>query len=574
MNNSRIAVIFNEIADMLELSKNTSIFEIRAYRKAALALESMQEDVSEILGKKGIDGLLSIHGIGKGLAQKIYEFVSTGKIKKYEELKKIYPIDFESLTKIQGLGPKRAYSLYKNLNVKNIDDLKKAIASHKVSELEGFGKKSEDELSKGILLLDSSKGRIPLGTALPEAELLIKKLKDSGLVEKAVLAGSTRRMKETVGDLDILSISKQPEKVMDFFVKLPEVDSIISKGLTKTTVWLKIGISCDIRVLEKESFGAAQQYFIGSKDHNVKVRQIAIKKGYKLNEYGLYDLKGNIVSRYDEKDIYKKLEMQYPEPEMRENRGEIELAQEGKLPKLIQQQDILGDLHTHSKYSDGLNTIKDMVLGAKKINLKYIGITDHSKSEYVANGMDEKRVILYFNEIEKLNEEINDIKILKSAETDILKDGTLDFSKNILEKMDYVLASIHTSITMKKEEMTNRVVKAIESKQINILAHPTDRLINQRPPIELDLDKVFQAAKDSNVILEIDSYPDRLDLNDENILKAKEYGLKFSISTDSHRVEHLLLMRYGIGMAKRGWLEKKDVINSMPYEKLKNLFQK
>ena len=575
MNNKKIAELFNEIADMLELSKEKRIFEIRAYRKAALTLESMQEDVSDILEKKGIDGLMDIQGIGKGLAEKIKEFVSTGKIKKYVELKKKYPIDFSNLTRIQGMGAKRAFVLYTELGVKNIEDLKIMVKNHKVRELKGFGERSEREIENGLALLESSKGRLLLGTALPEAESILKRLKASGLVEKAELAGSTRRMKETVGDLDILVTSNKPQAVMAYVKTIPEAESVIAQGPTKTTLWLKIGMSCDIRVVPLESFGAAMQYFIGSKDHNVKVRQIAIKKGYKLNEYGLFDTNGKIIANENEAEIYKKLEMQYPEPEMRENRGEIELAQEGKLPKLVSLENIIGDLHVHSKHSDGLNTIEEMVIEAHKLGRKYIGFTDHSKTEYIAHGMDEKRFAEYSNEIDLLNEKFSGkIQILKSAETDILKDGTLDFSNESLEKMDYVLASVHTNINMPKDEMTKRIITAIESGYVNILGHPTDRIINQRPPINLDLDKVFQAAKDNNVIMEIDSYPDRLDLNDENILKAKEYSLKFSISTDSHRTQHLFLMRYGIGTAKRGWLKKDDVINTYPLEKLLNTFKK
>ena len=290
---------------------------------------------------------------------------------------------------------------------------------------------------------------------------------------------------------------------------------------------------------------------------------------------GLFDINGKIIANENEAEIYKKLEMQYPEPEMRENKGEIELAQQGKLPKLVSLENILGDLHVHSRHSDGLNTIEEMTTEAQKLGRKYIGFTDHSKTEYIAHGMDEKRFVEYSNEIDLLNEKFyGKIKILKSAETDILKDGALDFSNDALEKMDYVLASVHTNINMPKDEMTKRVISAIESGYVNILGHPTDRIINQRPPINLDLDKVFQAAKDNNVIMEIDSYPDRLDLNDENILKAKEYGLKFSISTDSHRTQHLLLMRYGIGTAKRGWLKKDDIINTYSLEKLLNIFKK
>ncbi len=561
------------MADMIDLEDEKRIFEVRAYRKVALNLESMQEDVSEILNKKGILGLMELQGVGKGLAEKIKEFLETGKIKKYEELKKKYPIDFSNLTRIQGMGSKRAFILYKELGVRTVDDLSKAINSHKISQLKGFGKRSESELEKGLLLLESSKGRITLGAALPEAEAIIKRLINSGFVEKAELAGSTRRMKETVGDLDILVISNKPDLVMEFAGHLPEVESVIVKGPTKTTVMLKIGISCDIRVVKKESFGAAMQYFIGSKDHNVKVRQLAIKKGYKLNEYGLFDLKERIVANDDEKEIYKLLGMSYPEPEMRENRGEIELALHNKLPKLLSLKDIKGDLHVHSKNSDGTNTIKEMTDAALALGYEYIGMTDHSKNEYVANGMTEQRFMKYIQEIDSVNDQFNGkIHVLKSAETDILKDGTLDFSTAILDEMDYVLASIHTNLNMDKEAMTKRVITAMESGKIDILAHPTDRIIHQRDPINLDLDKVFQSAKDNGVIMEIDGYPDRLDLNDENIFKAREYGIKFSVDSDAHRMQHLTLLRFGIGMAKRGWLESSDVVNTLSLKQLLKLF--
>ena len=566
--------MFYEIADMLEIEDEKRIFEIRAYRKAALSLETMQEDVEEVFRKNGIEGLREISGVGEGLAKKIVEYIETGRMKKYEEYKKKYPIDFAGLTQIQTLGARKAFRLYKSLGIRNVDDLKKAIADHRIMELEGFGQKSEAELRKGLELIESGGGRMLLGTALPEAEAIIGKLKGSGLASRVELAGSCRRRRETVGDLDILVTSEVPGKVMDFVAGLGEVESVTLKGPTKTTVRLKIGLSCDIRVLERKSFGAGMQYFIGSKDHNVKVRQIAIKRGYKLNEYGLFDMEDRIIAAEDEETIYEKLGMQMPEPEMRENRGEIELALEHRLPRLVQLSDIRGDLHVHTLHSDGNNTLEEMIGEAERRGLEYVGITDHSKSEYVARGMDEARFQKYSKEIDDFNEKSGSkVKVLKSAETDILKDGSLDFSNKALDEMDYVLASIHTSLNMSKDEMTKRVIKCMESGRMNIFAHPTDRLINERAPIQLDLDKVFEAARENNVVMEIDSFPNRLDLNDENIFRARKYGLKFSVDTDSHRTGHMDLLKYGVWTAKRGWLTREDVINTMPLVKLRRFFK-
>lgn len=566
--------MFYEIADMLEIEDEKRIFEIRAYRKAALSLETMQEDVEEVFRKNGIEGLREISGVGEGLAKKIIEYIETGRMKKYEEYKKKYPIDFAGLTQIQTLGARKAFRLYKSLGIRNVDDLKKAIADHRIMELEGFGQKSEAELRKGLELIESGGGRMLLGTALPEAEAIIGKLKGSGLASRVELAGSCRRRRETVGDIDILVTSEVPGKVMDFVAGLGEVESVTLKGPTKTTVRLKIGLSCDIRVLERKSFGAGMQYFIGSKDHNVKVRQIAIKRGYKLNEYGLFDMEDRIIAAEDEETIYEKLGMQMPEPEMRENRGEIELALEHRLPRLVQLSDIRGDLHVHTLHSDGNNTLEEMVGEAGRRGLEYVGITDHSKSEYVARGMDEARFQKYSKEIDDFNEKSGSkVKVLKSAETDILKDGSLDFSNKALDEMDYVLASIHTSLNMSKDEMTKRVIKCMESGRMNIFAHPTDRLINERAPIQLDLDKVFEAARENNVVMEIDSFPSRLDLNDENIFRARKYGLKFSVDTDSHRTGHMDLLKYGVWTAKRGWLTREDVINTMPLVKLRRFFK-
>ena len=575
MENSKIAELFEEIADMLELDAKANRFEPLAYRKAALTIGTMQQDIGEIYAKEGIEGLTKLPGVGKTIAERIVEYLKTGKIQKYEELKKRFPIDFASLTKIQGMGAKKAYKLYKALGIRNLDDLKKAIEEHKIRGVEGFGEKSEEEIAKGIALLEQSSGRMLLGTALPEAEALRDKLLKSGLVERVAICGSTRRMRETVGDLDILVISKKASEVMDFVTSLPEVDHIVVKGPTKTTVWLKVGLSCDFRVIEPESFGAAMQYFTGSKNHNIKVREIAIKKGYKLNEYGLFDKNNkNLVANKEEQEIYRLLGLDYVEPEMREDRGEIELAMEHKLPKLITLQDIQGDLHTHTNHTDGANTLEEMVQAAIKLGRKYIGNSDHSKSEHVAKGLDDAAYGKLFEEVDKLNEKYEGkIKILKSGEVDILKDGSLDLKPSTLEKMDYVIGAVHTNTNMSKEELTKRIVKALNSGYVDILAHPTGRLINEREPMVFDLDTVFQAAADNKVVMEINAFPNRLDLNDENILKARSYKLLFSIGTDSHRTSHLEFMRYGVGTARRGWLTKEEVINTYPLDKLLKLFK-
>lgn len=573
MLNSEIAKMFEEIADMLELEDGDYRFEVRAYRKAALSLNTMQEDVGYIYKKGGAEALMEISGIGKGLAGKIIEYINTGKMAKHEQLKKKYPIDFENLTRISGIGAKKAFKLYKYLKVKDVRDLKEVLAKHKIRDLEGFGEKSEEEISKGTALLESSKGRMPIGNALPEAESIIKELEASGLIKRSSIAGSARRMRDTVGDLDILVTSDQPGKVMKLIPKLSQIKSVALMGPTKTTVRLKAGISCDVRVVRDESFGAALQYFTGNKDHNIKVRQVAIKKGYKLNEYGLFDKKGRNLAGSEEKSVYDKLGMEIMDPEMRENRGEVELSIKHKIPRLVQLSDIKGDLHVHTNHSDGSNTILEMAEYARKLGLEYIGITDHTKSEYVAHGMDDAKFAKHLAEIDKLNSSIEGVTILKSAEIDILKDGSLDLSRKTMEALDYRLASVHTNLNMSMHDMTNRIIKAMESGYVDILAHPTDRIINARNPIQLDLDKMFDAADKNGVALEIDGYPDRLDLNDENIFKARNYNVQFAIDTDSHRDTHLELMRYGVSMAKRGWLQKKSIINSLGIKDLIKRFK-
>ncbi len=573
MENKRLAEIFNAIADMMEIEEEKRIFEIKAYRKAALSIESMSEDISHIYKSSGIEGLMEIDGVGTGIAKKIKEYEETGKVSKYEEYKKRFPFDILALISVQGIGPKTAYLLYKNLGVKTLDDLKKAVSKHKIQKMEGLGEKTEKKIAEGLNVLERISGRMSLGFALPYAEHISKLIMDSGLAGKACIAGSTRRMKDTIGDLDILVTSEHPEKIMEFISKMDETEEVIARGDTKITIRLDSGINCDIRVIEKTSFGSGLQYFTGSKAHNIKVRKIAIKKGYKLNEYGLF--KGSkLVAGENEDEVYQKLGLEWMEPEMREDRGEVELAAENKLPKIIQEKDILGDLHVHTNYSDGNEKMEDMVIEAIRLGRRYIGFTDHSESEHIANGMDRKKFEKYSEDIDKLNDKYKGrITLLKSSETDILADGSLDWDNDILEEMDYVLASVHTGLGMSKDEMTERIIRSMENGEVDILGHPTDRLINRRPPINMDLEMVFEAAGKYDVALEINSSPERLDLNDENIILAKRFGTKFAINTDSHMKSHLKSIRYGIGIAKRGWLRAEDIINSRPIDKLKNLFR-
>ncbi|BCS90570.1 MAG: DNA polymerase/3'-5' exonuclease PolX [Candidatus Micrarchaeota archaeon] len=577
MYNNVIADIFEEISIMISLENtSTSKFESRAYARAAETIRSLQTPIEDIYNKGGKEALTKLSGIGKGMADKIEEYIKTGHISKYDELKKKYPINFLELMKIEGIGAKTAYNLYKALGVKNLDDLKKALNENKLRAIEGFGDKSIQQLKEAIEMYESSKGRVLLGYIYPIANNILDELKRNKNVIDAYIAGSTRRMKETVGDLDILVTSDNPVAVMDYFVSLPEVDRVIVKGDTKTTVWLKIGLSCDLRVIPKESIGAALQYFTGSKQHNVKLREIAIKNGYKLNEYGLYDSKEvNIAEGKDEAFIYNALGLDYIEPELREDRGEIELAMQHRLPKLIKLEDIKGDLHMHTKETDGTNSLEEMVNKALSLKRSYIAITNHTKSLKVAHGMDEKQFIEFFKEIDRLNERLNGkIKILKGAEVDILQDGSLDLDRNVLEQMDCVVASVHSHFNMSKEEMTARVIKALESNLVNILGHPTGRMINQREPYEIDLFKVAEAAERYNVALEINAFPDRLDLSDSSILMLKDYNIKFSIDTDSHNINHEDYMLYGVATARRGFLTKDRIINTLSLEELERFLSK
>lgn len=570
MKNKEIANIFYDIADLLEL-KDVAWKPI-AFRKAARTLENLGEDVEEIYKRQGIKGLKEIPTIGEGLAKKIAEFVEHNKIKDYEDLKRSIPIGLMDRINIQGLGPKKAYKLYKELNIDSIKKLETAARKGKIQKLEGFGEKSEEDILVGLELFKRGQERMILGNALEISNSLLNKLKKLKEIKKIDIAGSIRRRKEVIRDIDILVASENPKKVMDFFTRLENVDKVLAKGTTKSSVVLKEGINSDLRIVEQKSYGAALNYLTGSKDHNVALRQIAIKEGYKLSEYGLFKA-GKYVAGKTEREVYKKLGLEYIEPELRENNGEIEASKKNKLPKLLKQDSIKGDLHMHTTWSDGNYSTEEMIKEAERIGYGYIAITDHSKSSYVANGLDEKRLMQHIKEIDKLSKK-HKIRVFKGAEVDILKDGSLDYSDKLLKQLDVIIASIHSRFKDNREEMTKRILGAIKNKHVAFIAHPTGRLINQRNPYDIDFGAIVEAARENNVALEINSFPSRLDLNDSLIRRAVENKTKLVINTDSHSVEHFKFIELGVAQARRGWAEEKDIINTLPLNKLERFLDR
>lgn len=558
-----------EIGEYLEMQ--AVAFKPRAYQKAAVAIEDLEESVQEIYEKGGLKALEQIPGVGRSIAEKIEELVKTGRLKYYERLKKETPVNLSELTKIEGLGPQKVKKLYERLKIKNVSELEKAAKAGKVRELESFGAKSEENILKGIDFLKKSGSRFVLGFAMPEIEEIKNRLKNLKEVERVDVAGSARRRKETIGDIDILAISKKPEKVMDFFVSMKEVINVYGQGPTRASIRLKSGLDADLRVVAEKSYGAALLYFTGSKDHNIVLRNLAIKKGLKLNEYGLFRRERQIAGRTEE-EVYRALGLEYIPPEIRESAGEIELAaSKGKLPRLLGYGDLCGDLQIQTDWTDGLNSIEDYADEAIKSGLEYIAITDHSKRLAVAHGLDEKGILRQIKEIDRLNLRLGrsqpNFRALKGIECDILKDGGLDIDDSVLEKLDIVGVSIHSHFNLTTTEQTKRLIRAMENKNADIVFHPTARILNRREPISLDIEAVIAVAKRTGTILEIDAYPDRLDLKDEYVRKCVRAGVKLAVDSDAHSTSHLKYLEWGVGQARRGWAKRRDVINAWPLEK-------
>lgn len=566
MKNQEVAKLLYEIADLLEL-KDELIYKIRAYRRAAQAIETLSAPIEEIPAER----LDDIPGVGKGIAEKITEFLQTGKSEYYEKLKKKMPMDFEALMAIEGIGPKKVKLLYDKLKIKNVKQLEESARKGKIRKIPTLGAKTEENILKAVQFSKISGQRMLLGIVLPVAEELVAELRELPYVKHANYAGSLRRMKETIGDIDILVTSPKAEKVVDYFVKMKDVIGVIARGPTKASVRMKAGLQVDLRVLPESRYGAALLYFTGSKEHNIELRKIAIAKRMKLSEYGLF--KGNkIAAGRTEEEVYKVLGLDYIEPEMREARGEIAAAKQHKLPKLVRNDDILGDLHMHTKWSDGTGAVEEMASAARRKGYEYICITDHLGELKIAGALAEKDIDKQAKEIEKAKKRTG-IKILHGAEIDIRANGSFDISNESLKKLDIVIAALHSALKGTKEKNTSRILAAMDNPHVDIIAHPTGRLISKREGADIDMQKIIKKSLDTHTILEIDSQPTRLDLSDVNAKAAIEAGCKLAINSDAHSADQLRLMRLGIAVARRAWCEKKDVVNVQPYAKFAKAFE-
>ncbi|UCG79362.1 MAG: DNA polymerase/3'-5' exonuclease PolX [Nitrospirota bacterium] len=553
-----ISKIFRDMADLLEV-KGDNPFRIRAYRRASQSVEGISSDVSKMTEKE----LVSIPGIGKDLAGKIKEYSETGKIGAWEDLKRDVPEGIIDIISIPGVGPRTAKLIFDELGISTLEGLESALEKGRLRGIGHIKDKTEQNILKGIKLIKKGRERVSIGLALPLAEGIVRYLKEEPYVDQISVAGSIRRWKESVKDIDILVTSDEPSKVMHRFVSMAGVSDIIAKGSTKSSVYMNDGIQVDLRVVDDACFGAALQYFTGSKEHNVRLRELAVKKKLKINEYGVFDAKTEkFLGGRNEEDIYKVLDLKYVEPELRENTGEIVASAEGTLPKLIEVKDIKGDLHVHSDWSDGGHSIEDIAMAASRRGYKYIALTDHSKGLGIANGLTEERILAQIKEIDKVNKQMNDFTVLKGLEVDIRSDLTLDIRDEVLSRLDIVVASIHSGFGQSKEKITKRLISAMENPYVDVIAHPTGRLIGKRDAYEVDMDEVLKAAKRTGAVIEINAFPARLDLNDIHTKEAKKLGVKLAISTDTHIEDHFDYMKYGVAVARRGWLEKKDVINT------------
>jgi len=565
ISNQEVAALLEDIADLLEV-KNENQFRVRAYREAARTIGGMTEDVLK-LWEEG--RLREIPGVGPSIASKIDEFLRTGRLQYYEELRAQTPVGFTQLLSVPGLGPRRAEILRQKLGVTTLAQLEEALREHRVRGLPGFGEKVEENLLREIERLPQRQRRLLLGVALPAAEEVISLLRGHPAVARISEAGSIRRRVETIGDIDILVASDRPLEVMDAFTTLPIVKETLAKGPTKSSVLTKSNLQIDLRVVRIQEYGSALQYFTGSKSHNIALRDIAIAKGYKLSEYGLFEADtGRVIAQETEDQIYLALGLEPIPPELRENRGELEAAARRELPDLVQLSDICGDLQVHSDWSDGHNSVEEMARAAKDLGLEYIAMTDHSQGLGVAGGLTPERVVEQGALIRDLNRRLAPFRILHGAEVDIRADGSLDYDDTVLRQLDYICISVHNAFGQSRERMTQRVAKALQHPLVHALNHPTGRLIGRRRGYDLDLEEIIRVAAEHGKALEINAQPDRLDLDDVWARRAKEAGVPLVISTDAHELGHLDFMRYGVFVARRGWAEKGDVLNTRSLKSL------
>jgi DNA polymerase (family 10) len=566
MKNAAVAKILNEVADMLEMEGIE--FKPQAYRRAARTIGALGEPIEQLYAE---DKLEDLPGIGPSIAKKIAEIVETGSLKYHEELRKKTPVNLEELLAIEGIGPKTARVLYKKLGVTSLAELERAAKQHKLREIKGLGPKTEENVLESLELAKGRKGRTLLGIAYPLAESICKQLGKEAI--KIEVAGSLRRMKETIGDVDLLAAARDANSLSNHFTKMPDVTKVLEKGETKSSVLLQRGIQVDLRIVDVKSFGSALMYFTGSKDHNIALRKVAIEKGLKLSEYGLFRAETQVAAASEE-DVYHKLGLDYTPPELREDQGEIAAARNHELPTLIPYGSIRGDLQMHSTWSDGHRTIEEMARAAQELGYSYIAITDHYSPIPVVHGLNKRRLREQAAEIDRVNQDLQGIRILKGAEVDVAADGALTAENDVLRELDLVVASIHSSFKQTKKIMTQRIIAAMENEFVNIIGHPTSRKINQKNPCEIDMDALFEASKRTGTYLEVNSSPQRLDLNDANVRLALKAGCKLAIDTDAHDREELNNIRYGIAVARRGWATQGDIINTRDLDELEKLLKK
>ena len=568
--NAEIADRFEQLADLLEI-QGANPFRVRAYRNAARFIRGHSRSLAELLAE-GAD-LADLPGIGDDLAGKIATLVQTGRLPLLEQVAKKVPAPLVEMTRIEGLGPKRAQALYKALRIRSLEDLARAARSGRIRELPGFGARTEQLIATRAARAATAEHRLRLADAEQIARPLVAYLRDIDGVRDVAVAGSFRRRRETVGDLDVLVSARRGAKVMDEVVRYEDVAEVQAQGSTRATLTLRNGLQVDVRVVVAAAFGSALHYFTGSKAHNIAVRRMAMARGLKLNEYGIFRGERRVGGR-TEAEVFAAVKLPVIPPELREDRGEIDAARRGKLPKLVRLEDLRGDLHCHSRATDGRDTIEAMAKAAAERGYEYLSINDHSRHVTVAHGLDRKRLLQQVRAIDRLNARLDGITVLKSVEVDILEDGRLDLPDGVLKELDFTVCAIHYGFGYSRARQTTRLLRAMDNPYFSILAHPTGRLINQREACDVDLERVLEGARERGCIMELNAQPDRLDLDDRGCRLAKEIGVMVAISTDAHRVADLDLMRFGIDQARRGWLEPHDVVNTLPLAALKRALQR
>jgi len=565
VNNREVAKVFADIADLLEL-KGENPFKIRAYQRAVFSIEHLPVELEQLVKE---DKLKGIPGVGEAITKKITELVTTGHLKYYEELKSEFPEGIITLLDVPGIGPKTAMLLTKELDIKSVDELEAAIAGGKVAQLYRMGDKTAENILHHLQAVRRKDQRIPLGEALSVVDDILAQLSEVAGLKNLTPAGSLRRFRETIGDIDLMGTADDAREAIHTFTTLPQVKEVLASGTTKASVVLSGGLQVDLRIVEHDSFGSTLQYFTGSKQHNINLRERAHRMGLKLSEYGITDLATDKLEKFaTEEAFYKRQGLEFIPPEIREGGAELERAERDDIPRLIELSDIKGDFHVHTDWSDGRDSLEAMVRAAKALGYQYLAVSDHSGGRGIAHGLDIERLKQQMLEIKELNQKIDGIRILSSMEVDIRADGSLDMPDELLAELDIVIAAVHSAMGQSQEQMTKRIIKAMENTNVDILAHPTCRLLPAREPVAVDMEAIFQAAVRTDTMLEVNAMPSRLDLKDIHTYRARELGVKLTIDTDAHSTGHLGFMRFGIGVARRGWCQAQDIFNTRPLEEV------